>query len=438
MKIGIVKETKNKWEIRVPIVPKDVGILLKKYSIQTVIQPCDIRIFSDEDYKKSGAIVQDDLSDCSIIFGVKEMPKAIYKKGKTYVFFSHTIKGQSYNMPMLKKLIEMKCQLIDYEKITDTKGRRLIFFGRHAGYAGIVDALSFLGKRLKSEKIENQFLKIRTALEYEDLNDIKEHFKELGREIKREGFHSSILPVIIGIAGYGHVSKGVQEILNILPVKYIEPEEIQKIFKNPISNVIYVVVFKEKDIVKPKSKEQEFDLQDYYAHPEKYVACFDKYLPFLTMIINANYWTNKYPRLITRSDLKSLYKDRIERKLKIIADISCDIEGSIECNTHSTEPGDPAYVYNPISEKETNGYKGNGLVILAVDNLPAEIAKDSSAYFSHVLMKFIPEITQIDFSKRFDELNLPFEIENGLILHHGELTSHFKYMKKFLENFKGE
>ncbi|MGF3553879.1 MAG: hypothetical protein ACQXXF_01200, partial [Thermoplasmatota archaeon] len=152
--LGIRREDKNRWERRVPIIPKHVQKLKKNYDIETIIQPSDIRIFSDKEYLDAGAKVQDNLSSSSVIFAVKEIPINFFEPRKTYVFFSHTIKGQKHNMPMLKKMMDLGCTLIDYEKIVDKNGRRLVFFGRFAGLAGMVDTLWIFGQRAKWEKID--------------------------------------------------------------------------------------------------------------------------------------------------------------------------------------------------------------------------------------------------------------------------------------------
>jgi len=154
-KIGIRREDKNRWERRVPLIPKHVKELIESHGIDVTLQPSSIRIFSDEEYLQAGAKIQEDLSACHIIFAVKEIPADFFQPGKTYVFFSHTIKGQKKNMPMLKRMMELGCNLIDYEKVIDEKGRRLIFFGRHAGLAGMIDTLWALERRLTWEGTSN-------------------------------------------------------------------------------------------------------------------------------------------------------------------------------------------------------------------------------------------------------------------------------------------
>ncbi len=172
--IGIRREDKSRWERRVPVTPEDARELKEEHGIEVWVQPSSIRVFSEEEFTQAGATVQEDLSPCPVIFAVKEMPLDFFEPGKTYVFFAHVIKGQPYNMPMLKKMLELGCNLIDYEKVTDEKGRRLIFFGRHAGIAGMIETLWALGQRLDWEGIPNPFTQLKHTYQYKDLAEAKE------------------------------------------------------------------------------------------------------------------------------------------------------------------------------------------------------------------------------------------------------------------------
>ncbi len=431
--IGIRREDKNEWERRTPLVPQDVQYLIKEKGLKVHVQPSKLRVYSDEEYEKAGAILKEDLSECSAIFCVKEVPKHLFLPGKTYIFFSHTIKGQKYNMPMLAKMMDLKCNLIDYEKITDEKGRRLIFFGRYAGLAGMVDTLWALGERLKSEGLHTPFEKISQAYKYHGLENIKSHLKDIAKEIEKEGLPQDIVPFVVGFAGYGNVSRGAQEILDILPVEEITPAELLSLKKNFASpHKIYKIVFKEEDMVKPKGN-HPFELFDYYNHPEKYEGVFEKYMPHLTVLINAIYWTEKYPRLFTKEFAKKMWQSG-NKKLKVIGDISCDIEGAIEMTVKATDIGNPVYVYNPLNSNVSDGVLGEGFVIMAVDNLPCELPRESSDQFSHILKNYVYEIAHCDFEKPYEELSLSPEIKRALILHKGNLTPDFKYIKQFMES----
>jgi len=431
--IGIRREDKSRWERRVPVTPEDARKLKEEHGIEVWVQPSPIRVFSEREFTQAGATVQEDLSPCSVIFAVKEMPLDFFEPGKTYVFFAHVIKGQPYNMPMLKRMLDLGCNLIDYEKVTDEKGRRLIFFGQHAGMAGMLETLWALGQRLDWEGISNPFNQLRHTYEYKDLAEAKEAVSKVGEKLKAEGLPESVTPLICGIAGYGNVARGVWELLDLLPIEEIEPQEVAPLAEGSdyAANVIYKVVFKEEHTVEPISPEGRFELQDFYDHPEKYRGKFESYVPYLTLIVNCIYWEEKYPRLVTKAYLKQLYGAGKPR-LRVIGDISCDIEGAIECTVRSTEPNEPVFVYNPFTGEVTGGYEGEGPVVMAVDILPSELPRDASMDFSGVLEEFIPAIAWADFSVPFEQLELPPEIKRAVITYRGELTPDYRYIEQFL------
>ena len=428
--IGIVRETKSIWEKRTPLIPSDIKNLISKYSVNFFIQPSEKRIFSNDEYADAGATIQEDLSNCSTIFAIKEIPIDFFEYGKTYVFFSHTIKGQKYNMPMLKKMMDLKCNLIDYEKIADKQGYRLVFFGKFAGLAGMVDTLWAFGQRLNSKNIDTPFNEIKQTIHYKNLDEIKEHLKKIGKKIQLNGLPESLTPLIIGFAGYGNVSKGAQEILDILPEEEISPKEMKKIYDNPSNKCIYKVVFKEEDMVEPISSNDSFDLQDYYQHPKKYQSIFERYIPHLTILMNCIYWNTQYPRLVTKDFLKKNYTERLS--LQVIGDISIDINGAIEFTEKATTPDNPVFVYNPLSDTIKDGYIDEGVVVMGIDNLPCELPRESSHAFSNVLHTFTPEIVKADFTQDFDNCNLPPSIKKAVILYNGKLTPDYQYIDKYL------
>ena len=433
-RIGIRREDKSRWERRVPVIPEHARKLREEHGVEVWLQPSKIRVFSDEEYIQAGACVWEGLSPCPVILAIKEIPPDFFEPGKTYVFFSHTIKGQPYNMPMLKKMLELGCTLIDYEKVTDERGRRLIFFGRHAGLAGMTDSLWALGQRLNWEGIPNPFAEIRQTYQYESLAEAQKDVVRVGEKIAAEGLPESITPLIIGIAGYGNVSRGVQEILSLLPILEIEPDEVEAVSMGVdySRNHVYKVVFREEHTVEPISPADRFELQDYYDHPEKYRSQFEKYMPHLTVLMNCIYWDKMYPRLVTKSYLKRLFGGEEQPRLRVIGDVSCDIEGAIECTLHCTEPDEPVFVYDPFADRAIPGYAGKGPVVLAVDILPSELPRESSADFSRVLLDYIPAIAKADYSVPFERLDLPPEIKRAIIAHRGELTPNYRYLEKFL------
>jgi len=433
-RIGIRREDKNPWERRVPLIPSHVRELLQNHPLELWMQPSSIRIFPDEDYVLEGAKIEEDLSSCSLVFAVKEIPVAFFQPGITYIFFTHTIKGQSHNMPMLKRMMGLRCNLIDYERIVNEKGHRLLFFGTQAGQAGMIDSLWALGQRIHYEGKNSPFFELKLAHQYSSLVEAKEHIQKIGWQIHNHGLDPSLVPLICGFAGYGHVSVGAQQIFDLLPVEEISPEELHNFYEsgNYTSHRVYKVVFREEHMVKPVASSYSFDLQDYYNHPEKYRAIFFTYIPYLTVLINCIYWAPQYPHFVTKKFLREHWQGQNSPRLKIIGDISCDVEGAIECTVHPTNPGNPVYVYDPIEEKAVDGIEGRGVVVMATDNLPAELPLESSVYFSNSLKPFVLDMARVDFSKSFDDCALPYPIKKAVILYRGDFTPDYRYMKKFV------
>lgn len=429
--IGIRREDKNQWEARTPLTPNHVKKLKEEFDISVLVQPSPIRAFSEEEYEHAGAQVNEDLSSCPVVFAVKEIPSDFFLENKTYVFFSHTIKGQDYNMPMLKTMIEKKCTLIDYERIVDRNDRRLVFFGRFAGLAGMIDTLWSLGQRLEVLGISSPFCEIKKTLEYDDLNDAMKQLKIIAEKIKNQGIPKQITPIVIGIAGYGNVSKGAQEILEAFEPIELSPDQLLEKYDSLDCSKIYKVVFKESHLAK-KIDGKEFELQEYYAHPELYEANFTKYVPYLSVLVNSIYWDESYPRLLTKDYIKTHFGSD-QWRLLVIGDISIDIEGAIEFTGKATKSDCPSFVYDPKDEVMIDGVGGSGVVVMAVDNLPCELPRDASDVFSSSLYPFVEAIAKADYSvDSFDDLNLPFEVKKAVILFCGELTPEYQYIDSYL------
>ncbi|MBN2424506.1 MAG: hypothetical protein JXR46_10670 [Calditrichaceae bacterium] len=426
-------EDKNEWERRCPIVPEDLNKLIKAHVIKVYIQSSLKRIFPEKDFIKAGADPCDTMEPGDIIFGVKEIPVPKILENKTYLFFSHTIKGQMKSMPMLKRIIDSGSTLIDYEKITDDNGRRKVFFGQYAGEAGAINILWLMGEYWQKMGLRTPFLNCRQALNYHAVSEAVEELKAIGSEIKKYGLPEEISPLVIGILGYGHVSGGAQDILSALPVEYITPDELSGLDRSSKSqkNKVYITVFHEEHIVKRKDGGL-FRLDDYYKHPEFFRSDFDKYLPYLSILINAIYWDKRYPRFVTWENLAKLFSSGSLPKLQGIADITCDVNGSVECNVKTTKSDNPAYTVNPMDRTVRDGNYGEDIILLAVDNLPAELPKDSSIFFSKQLFPYIPGIVRADFSKSLDKSCLPEDIKRAVIVYKGELTPPFQYLKEYL------
>ncbi len=421
-------------ERRSPLTPSLVRKLVEKDQIGVSVQTSPKRVFTDQEYLEAGALVREDLSDCDIIFGVKEIPEAAFEKNKTYVFFSHVIKGQPYNMPMLKRMMEMGCNLIDYERIADEQDRRLIFFGRFAGLAGMIDSLWSMGQRLMEYGYkDNPFLPIRQSCEYASLEEAKKEISEVGKHIAEKGLPEELLPLTIGFTGYGNVSVGAQEIAQLLPIREISPAQLLQLTsnKNQPANIIHKVVFREEHLSRPKNRNAEFELQDYYQHPENYESDFEQYIPHLSILMNCMYWDTRYPRIVTKEYIKKLFQQG-RPKLTVIGDVTCDPDGSIEITHKGTAIEDPVFVYDPETGKPEMGFKGHGMLVMAVDILPSELPRDSSIAFSNALAGFVKPIAVADFNRDFSSLELPAPIKKALILHQGKLTPDYDYIRKYL------
>ncbi len=426
-------EDKNRWERRSTIVPADLKQIIKKSGVTVYIEKSDKRYFSEQEFIEAGAKPCIGMESGDVIFGVKEIPEEKIIENKTYLFFSHTIKGQKENMSMLKRLMDSGSTLIDYEKITDEQGRRKVFFGPFAGDAGAIDILWLLGENWKDRGINTPFAKVKQALHYDSVQDAKNKLSELGKELELNGFPEQAGPVFIGILGYGNVSRGAQQIFEQFPHKYITPEELPAFAESGKAslNKIYLTVFKEEHLVEHNEK-QPFVLQDYYDHPEDYHSVFQNYLPYFTLLVNATYWTKAYPTFVSWDALSTLSAAQEKPKLKAIADITCDPNGSVECTVKCTDSGMPAFRVFPREKKSEDGHLGDGIIVLAVDNLPAEVPRDASEFFSRSLSPFVPGIMQADFNKPLDECGLPPEIKRAVIVYKGKLTPDFSYLQQYV------
>lgn len=430
--IGIRREDKNRWEGRVPLTPAHVR-LLGEQGVRVTVQSSTIRAYSDRDYAAAGATIGEDLTACDVVFAVKEIPAELFCPGTTYVFFSHTIKGQPDNMPMLHTLMNAGGQLIDYELITDENGRRLIFFGRHAGLVGMIDTLWALGRRLSAEGLQTPFVRLQQAIEYADLEAAKAAVSRVGQQIQQEGLPNGLCPLTVGFAGYGNVSQGAQEIFDLLPFETVAPADLRR--RTGPTDRLVKVVFAEKDMVEPVEADHSFDLQEYYNHPGRYRSIFQRHLPHLTVLINAIYWDARYPRLVTNDFLRRAQHENA-LGLKVIGDITCDVGGSIECNVRTTDSGNPVYVYDPKKGQARNGVKGEGPVVLAVDNLPCELPRESSQAFSDALIDFVGAIAKSDYTAPLDQADLPEPIRKAVIVWRGELVGPHRALQEHMDRIE--
>jgi len=426
--IGIRREDKNDWERRAPIIPDHLRPLTQAAAARFVIQPSDRRIFSELEYQAGGASIHEELQDCDIILGVKEIPAAKILADKVYLLFSHTIKAQPHNLAMLRQFMRQRCTLIDYECITDAQGKRLVFFGRYAGWAGMLETLRGLGWRWQLQGYATPLLDLGPAFEFHSIDQARERLQRIGEIITLQQEPFTLAPVIVGFSGYGQVSSAAQELFDLLPCQEINPEQVTTARPYP---GFYKTVFREEDLVKPRDSQSVFSLSEYYAQPDLYRSQFDSYLPHLTVLVNAIYWDDRYPRLVSKKALADLARTR-RLRLQMIGDISCDIHGAIECTEHFTTPEDPFFTYEPLTDTWQPGVSTNGVTILAVDNLPAELPRDASIGFSGMLSPWLSALAKVDFQTPLDRCGLPAELRRAVILYQGELTPPFKYLADYL------
>ena len=434
-KLLIRAEDKNRWERRTPIVPADLAEILEASGTRAFVEKSDKRFFAEDQYAAAGAAVCTGMADGDVILGVKEIPIEKILPGKTYLFFSHTIKGQKDNMPMLQKIIDGGSTLIDYEKIADEHGRRLTYFGPYAGDAGAIDILSLMGEHWAHKGFETPLAAVRRAHQYDSVEAAGAHLADIGRTIRRKGFPTMLSPFTVGILGYGNVSKGAQQIFDCLPTERIPADTLNAFLAKGRGNrhTVYVTVFKEQDLVKPKAAGEAFDLQTYFDYPERYENRFEQFLPSLTLLVNAVYWEQRYPRFVTWAGLKRLTATAPTPKLSGIADITCDTFGSIECNVKPTDSDMPAYRVDPAAGTTSDGHIGDGIVLLAVDNLPCELPKDASSFFSNQLKPFVPGLLASDYGGTLEASGLPPEIQKAVIVYNGRLTRAYDYLNDHLD-----
>lgn len=434
--IAIRKETKDKTQKRTPLVPEHVKYLIKEHKIKVLVEPWENRIFTDKEYKDAGAILTTDLSSANIIFGIKEVAPGLILPGKAYCFFSHTVKGQSYNMKMLKTILEGSGSLMDYELVKDDQGKRLIFFGEYAGLAGTIDTIWALGKRLASEGIKNPFSAIQYATSYRHLSDARAAFLEVSHRISEKGLPKELTPLIVGITGTGNVTKGALSLFDMLPTVTLQPEELAQFMKKGVfsNRVIYKVEFKKHHLYRPADKSKKFSVKEFTASPEVYTGALQEYLPYLTALIHGIYWDPKFPKLVTKKYISTLFGKNDTPRLRVIGDITCDIEGSIEINLAETNSDNPVYVYDVRDKKIHFGVEGRGPVVLAVDKLPTELPYEASVSFGNALLPFVPGLAAASFDTNLISASIPPEFRKAVIAQNGKLMPDFAYLQQYLKD----
>ena len=400
MKIGVIREEKVPADKRVPLVPEQCKLLMEQYpSVEVVVQSSNIRCFSDDEYKNTGIRVVDEVSDCDVLMGVKEVPKDKLIADKTYFFFSHTIKKQPYNRDLLREVLKRNVTLVDYEVLVGTDKLRIIGFGRFAGLVGAYNSLLTYGKKYG-------YFDLKPANQCKDFNELKEELSKI-----------KIPPVKIAMTGSGRVAKGVKEIMEIAGIKQVTVEEYLK--NDAPDQPVYVQLFV-YDYNKHKDG-KEFERQHFYSHPEEYENSFKRFIPHTDILISSAYWDPNAPVMFENDDMKS-----DDFRIKVIGDITCDIKGSIPSTVRATSIEGPCYDYDPYTESEKPAFSDDKLVtVMAVDNLPSELPVDASRDFGESLVNnVIPHLLGGD----EDEIIAKATIAKG-----GKLTKYFEYLRDYVE-----
>ncbi len=431
--IGIRRETKDHTQRRSPLSPRQVNQLVRNYGIRVIVQPWENRVFADSSFAEAGGEVGEDLSSCNIIFGVKEIASDLLLKKKSYCFFSHTVKGQQYNMPMLRAMMKKGDTLFDYELVKGSDGKRLIFFGNYAGYAGMIDTLWALGRRLRWEGLRTPLEEVRYATSYGRLHEAEDALRGIGQCIARDGLPEVLVPLVTGFTGYGHVSTSAQRLYDLLPSQELLPDQLEHFFSSGdfSNNKVYKVVFKKPDMYRRKSGEG-FDPDDFVSNPQLFESNFERYLQYCTIIMNGIYWEPRFPRIITKAFMKEMYRSNNRPRLRVIGDITCDIDGSNELTVKETNAENPVYVFDPLTEEIRDGWEGRGSIVLAVDKLPTELPLEASEEFGNGLLPFVSQLAEADYNVPLDILSLPKEFRAAMILYRGELTPEFSYLNNHL------
>ena len=401
MKLGVVRETKTPPDKRVPLTPSHCRKILDKYeNVEIFVQPSEMRAFSNEEYKEAGITLKEDLSDCDVLMGVKEVEKSELIPEKTYLFFSHTAKKQPYNRDLLRAIIEKKIHLVDYEYLTSDDDIRVVAFGRWAGVVGAYNGLKAYGQRLKSFDLKSAW----------ECHDSSELFFELNKVVPEK--------IKIVITGGGRVARGAEETLTTAGFKKVSPKDfLNKKFIEPIYTQLEPCNYVKR------LDGQKFELLHFFNSPEAYQTIFLPYTRLADIYIPCHFWDPRSPLFMTKQDMKE--KDF---KIKIIADISCDIDGPIPSTIRPSSIANPVYGYNPLSELESSPYSPENITVMAVDNLPGELPRDASEDFGkNLIQEVIPFLVGTK-SGRI--------IERASITNNNGLTDSYLYLEDYLQGLE--
>jgi len=398
MIIGLLRETKTPPDRRIPFTPRQASGIMKLFpGVKVVVQKSNIRAFTDEEFRLHNIELADDMSGCDILMGIKEVSIPALIPGKTYLFFSHTGKKQAHNRDMFREIVRRNITLIDYEYLADRQGNRLVAFGRWAGIVGAYKGLRAWGLRY-------HLYHLKPAGECFDLDDLLAQLSNI-----------RLPPVKILITGGGRVAHGAMEILAALSVTRVTTNDyLQRDYSFPV-----YCQLNPSDYVRRMDGEP-FALDHFFAHPEQYASTFQRFASCTDLFMPCHYWDPRAPLMLTADD----YRDPSFR-IRVIADISCDIGGPVASTLRPSTGADPYYGYHPLTGKEDLPFSDGVVTVMAVDNLPANLPRDASADFGeNLIRKVLPSLLGQD----TDGI-----IERATMVRNGQLTSGFEYLRDYLE-----
>ncbi|XP_068595338.1 alpha-aminoadipic semialdehyde synthase, mitochondrial [Brachionichthys hirsutus] len=442
--MAIRREDVNPWERRAPLAPRHVKELTNA-GVKVLVQPSNRRAIHEKYYMRAGAIIQEDVSEASLIIGVKRLPEEKVIPKKTYAFFSHTIKAQEANMGILDDLLTKEVRLIDYEKMVDANGFRIVAFGQWAGVAGMINILHGLGLRFLALGHHTPFMHIGMAHNYRNVSQAIQAVRDCGYEVSMGLMPKSIGPVTFCFTGTGNVSKGAQDILNELPVEYVEPHELKDVSESGDMNKVYATVLSRHHHLVRKS-DGIYDPIEYENHPERYTSHFrTSVAPYTSCLINGIYWDPLTPRLLRRLDAQKLIRPvkvsraategspALPHRLLAICDISADTGGSIEFMTECTTIDKPFCIYDADQHIDHDSVEGNGILMCSIDNLPAQLPIEATEYFGDRLFPYIWEMLPSDATRPLEEEEFSPQVRDAVITSNGVLTPKFEYIEKLRE-----
>ncbi|XP_022066877.1 alpha-aminoadipic semialdehyde synthase, mitochondrial [Acanthochromis polyacanthus] len=442
--MAIRREDINPWERRAPLAPRHVRELTHA-GVKVLVQPSNRRAIHEKYYIKAGAVIQEDISEASLIIGVKRPPEEKVIPKKTYAFFSHTIKAQEANMGLLEDLLKKEVRLIDYEKMVDANGYRIVAFGQWAGVAGMINILHGLGLRFLALGHHTPFMHIGMAHNYRNVSQAIQAVRDCGYEISMGLMPKSIGRVTFCFTGTGNVSKGAQDIINELPVEYVEPHELKDVSETGDMTKMYATVLSRHHHLVRKS-DGIYDPMEFENHPELYTSHFrTSVAPYTTCLINGIYWDPQTPRLLRRLDAQKLMRPpktsfgdsegspQLPHKLLAICDISADTGGSIDFMNECTTIDKPFCMYDADQHIDHDSVEGNGILMCSIDNLPAQLPIEATEYFGDRLFPYIWEMLPSDAARPLDEEEFSPQVRDAVITSNGVLTPKFEYIEKLRE-----